>query len=132
MSALETTGLPVNRRRHYAVQSGSERSVTLQCPYEPGSLQSCYFGQWRKDDTVIVEVRPPTKMSCMPLETMMTLSKYQLNRETFNLTISDLALSDSGAYKCQLELLNPSTPNGDTRSFLGNFVLDLTVDGKIT
>lgn len=131
MSATETSGLPVNRRRRYAVQS-SERSVTLQCPYEPGSLQSCYFGQWTKDDRVIVEVGTPDKISCMPQETMMTLNKYQLNRETFNLTISDLAVSDSGTYKCQLELLNPATPNGDTRSFPGNIELNLTVDGKIT
>ena len=80
----------------------------------------------------IVKVGKPARISCTPQEVMKTSSKYELNRETFNLTINDLGVSDSGTYKCQLELLNPASLNGDTRSFPGNIELTLTVDGKIT
>ena len=133
-SALRTSDLrPDNSRTLYVVQS-NEGPVTLRCPYEPGSLTSCYYGEWRRGSTPIVRVGRPRMLDCEPgrVEILGDPEKYSLDRETFSLSISSLdANTDSGDYQCRLSVLNPASPIGSTLNFEPFITLSLTVDGKL-
>ena len=95
VSALQVNGRLVNTRMNYAVQS-SDRSVTLLCPFVPGQLQSCYYGQWRRGSTPVIEVEKPDTNCASHGGRSMNENKYHLNRATFSLTITMLEAADSG------------------------------------
>jgi hypothetical protein len=59
------------------------------------------------------------------------MSKYQINRKTFSLTISSVTAEvDSGQYQCWLQVVNPATSTGQTNNFR-SFPVMLIVDGKL-
>ena len=135
-AALRRSGLPENSRTDYAMQSSeSGGSVTLLCPFEPGSLHGCYFGQWKKDSISIVTVRKPGIGTCDPegelsIENNL-FSKYQLDKETFSLTITSVeAANDNGNYLCELRVLDPASPVGATILAFTPRNISLTIDGK--
>lgn len=108
----------------------TDGQVTLLCPFEPGNLQSCYYGEWRKGSTIIISIGGPNFGDCAPGDiTSVNGTKYQLNRENFALTISSVKATDSDNYECQLRILDPASPTGVTISFR-NVTVSLTVDGK--
>lgn len=130
MTALQVNGLPVNTRSDYAVQS-IDRSVTLLCPFVPGRLQSCYYGEWRRRSTTIFSVeKPDTDCNSLTREPDFD-EKYHVDRATFSLTISMLEAADSGVYECHLMILDPASPTAETVNFPVH-PLNLTVDGKCT
>lgn len=58
--------------------------------------------------------------------------KYLIERSTFNLTITDIELSDGGNYTCQLSLVDPASSNGQTKQFANDvLVRTITVDGEL-
>ena len=131
VSALSTTGTPDSSRSLYAVQS-NEVPLTIRCPFEPGSLQNCYFGEWRRGSTRIVSVERPRISDCEPGSVVIggDPGKYRFDRESFSLIITSLdANTDSGEYECRLSVLDPASPIGATIDFRLN-TLSLTVDGK--
>ena len=116
-------------KTNYTVQAGAE-TVTLRCPSEPGKLQNCYYGEWKKGATTLVRVPIPRLGICessRDIEYENSL-KYRLNREDFSLTIvSPRASIDNGEYTCQLRLYNTF---GTTYNFpLGK--LNLTVNSEL-
>ena len=58
--------------------------------------------------------------------------KYLIERSTFNLTITDIELSDGGNYTCQLSLVDPASSNGHTKQFANDILVRTrTVDGEL-
>ena len=125
-----TDGFPTNDDKVYAVQS-SDGEVTIPCPFEPGNLRNCYFGQWTKDNVEIAQIDKPDGSCANAGEFTGDTSKYQIDRETFSLIIRSVtAQDDSGQYQCQLKVVNPATSTGQTADFR-SFPVTLIVDGKL-
>ena len=114
----------------YAVQL-SDGAVTIPCPFEPGNLRNCYFGQWTKDNVEIAEIGKPGGSCANAGEfTTVDISKYGIDRERFSLSITSVtAQEDSGQYQCRLKVVNPATSTGQTEDFR-SFPVTLIVDGK--
>ena len=128
--AIVTSNLPDNLQTEYTVQTGAE-SVTLRCPNEPGTLLNCYYGEWRKDGSRLVNVPAPRVRDCAPgiIENANPL-RYRLDKGDFSLTIiSPQASNDDGEYSCQLRFLDPATV-GRTHSYPLR-MLNLTVIGEL-
>ena len=120
----------MNNEVVYAVRS-ADGDATIPCPYEPGKLQTCYFGEWMKNGTNIASISQPS-VSCLSAGNFKSINatKYKVNRERFSLTISSVnAEEDTGQYHCQLQVLNPATSTGQTNDFR-SFPVSLIVDGK--
>lgn len=130
IAALEREGLRISKA--LAAQSGE--TVTLSCPFEVGKLSGCYFGRWLKNMTKIIEISSPGPL-CEGIQTIDTLesAKYSLDRSTFSLTITNVMATDSDIYVCDLSLVNPAVPTGQTVPIAkAPFpTITLSVDGEI-
>ena len=120
----------MNGEMVYAVQS-EDGAATIPCPFEPGNLQTCYYGEWTKNGTRIAGIsKPDTSCGSGGMFTSINTTKYQVNRRTFSLTISSVnAKDDSDQYECQLQVVNPATSTGQTNDFR-SFLVTLIVNGK--
>ena len=121
----------MERREIYA--SGG-REARIPCTFQPGMLYYCYFGEWFKNETKIFSIGKPNIMTCgnspgRDVENT-NASKYRVDEETFELIISSVnANDDSGEYRCQLYVLDPAVPHGETHQFR-SMPVNLTIDGK--
>ena len=107
--------------------SGSD--VTFSCPYDVGRLSGCYYGEWLKGSTTIVEILNPG-LGCRNIRDTPASQKYLIDRITFSLTITDVVPADSGNYTCALVLVDPQSPGGQTVPFTPLVSHSLSIDGE--
>ena len=124
-SAQERDGIPI--QLDLAARSG--RNVTFSCPYDVGRLSGCYFGGWSKDMISIIQISNPGP-GCRDIRGTPTNQKYLLDRSTFSLTIINLMPADGGNYTCELSLVDPQSPVGQTVPFTPLIAHTLSVDGE--
>ena len=120
----------MNGETVYAVESSAGRAV-IPCPFEPGNLRTCYYGEWTRNGTEIAKISKPSVLCASGGDfTSNNPTKYQVNRETFALTIFSVnAEEDTQQYQCHLRVLNPATTTGQTNDFR-SFPVSLIVNGK--
>lgn len=92
-------------------------------------LSGCYFGRWLKNSMLIIEISSPGQ-DCANVRDTPTDPKYTIDRRNFTLTIMEIAPADGGNYTCELMLVDPESPAGNTVPFNPPVTHTLSVDGE--